>query len=124
MNAKLYDPLLKPFAGYVIDRCNATQREAFFERAAVLEFEAGARPRALAEALAVLDLLRRTPQLLTGVVALEIERDGATQWMLALDQIWTGGYVESCGGRIVAVHDPANLLLAQYGGVALLGTFG
>lgn len=124
MNAKLYDPLLKPFAGYVIDRCNATQREAFFERAAVLEFEAGTRPRALAEALAVLDLVRRSPQLLTGVVVLEIERDGTTQWILALDQIWTGGYVESCSGRIVAAHDLADVLRAQYGGVALLGTFG
>lgn len=124
MNTMLYDPLLKPFAGYVIDRCNATQREAFFERAAVLEFEAGTRPRALAEALAALDLLRRAPQLLTGVVALEIERDGATQWMLALDQIWTGGYVESCGARVVAAHDLANVLRTQYGGVALLSIFG
>jgi len=124
MNAKLYDPLLEPFAGYVIDRCNATQREAFLERAAVLEFEAGTRPRALAEALAVLDLLRRTPQLLTGVIALEIERGGATQWMLALDQSWTDGYVESCGNRVVAAHDLADVLRAQYGGVALLSTFG
>lgn len=124
MNARTCDPLLLPFASNVLDRCDAGQLEAIFERASVLEFEAGCRPRALAEALAILDLLRQAPQLLTGVVALEIELNGTSQWMLALDLEWTGAYVESCGGRVITVHDPAIVLRSQYGGVALLGTLG
>lgn len=124
MNAQKCDPVLRPFAGYVLDRCDDRQLEVVAERAAVLEFEAGCQPRALAEALAILDLLRQSPSLLTGVVVLEVRQGDATQWLLTTDQKWTGTYAEACDGSIVAVHDPATVLSSQYGGVALLGTLG
>ena len=124
MNAQKCDPVLLPFAADVLERCDAGQLEAFTERSAILEVEAGIQPRALAESLAILDLLRQFPCLLTGLVALEIEMDGATQWLLTIDQKWTGANVEGCGGRIIATHDPAEVVRAQYGGVALLGTLG
>ena len=44
MNAQKCDPVLRPFAGDVLERCDAGQLEAFAERAAILEFEAGIQP--------------------------------------------------------------------------------
>lgn len=121
MDTQKCDPVLRPFAGDVLDRCDAGQVE---ERAAILEFEAGIQPRALAEALAVLDLLRQSPWLLTGLVVLEVELDGATQWLLTADLVLTRQYLADIGGNEIAVLDPADVVRAQYGGMALLGTLG
>ena len=88
------------------------------------EFEAGIQPRALAESLAVLDLLRQFPCLLTGLVAFEIEMDGATQWLLTTDLPYARQYLADVGGNEIAVLDPAEVVRSQYGGVALLGTLG
>lgn len=124
MDTQKCDPALAPFAGNVLDRCDAGQLEAFAERAAVLEFEAGCQPRLLAEALAVLDLLRQFPRLLTDLVVLEIELDGATQWLLTTDLPHTRQYLADIGGNEIAVLDPANVVRSQYDGLALLGTVG
>lgn len=124
MNAQKCDPVLRPFAGDVLNRCDAGQLEAFAERAAFLEFEAGCQPRALAEALAVLDLLRRSPWLLTGLLALEIELDGATQWLLTADLALARQHLSDLGGIEIAVLDPSAVIRAQYGDVAMLGTLG
>lgn len=124
MNTQKCDPVLRPFAGNVLERCDEGQLEAWAERAAILEFDAGCRPRALAEALAVLDLLRRSPELLTGLVVLEIELDGATQWLLTTDLEMARRYLADIGGTEIAVLDPSNVVRTQYGGVAMLGTLG
>ena len=124
MDTQKCAPVLRPFAGDVLERCDDGQLEAFTERAAILEFEAGIQPRPLAEALAVLDLLRQSPWLLTGLVALEIEMDGATQWLLTTDLPYARQYLADVGGNEIAVLDPAEVVRSQYGGVALLGTLG
>ena len=124
MNAQKCDLVLHQFAGDVLDRCDAGQLEAFAERAAILEFEAGIQPRALAESLAVLDLLRQSPWLLTGLVVLAVELDGASQWLLTTDLPYARQYLADIGGNEIAVLDPAEVVRAQYGGVALLGTLG
>lgn len=124
MDAQKCDPVLRPFAGDVLDRCDAGQLEAFAERAAVLEFEADCQPRALAESLAVLDLLRQSPWLLTGLMVLAVELDGATQWLLTTDLSYARQYLDDLGGNEIAVLDPAEVVRSQYGGVALLGTLG
>ena len=124
MNAQKCDPVLQPFVGDVLERCDAGQLEAFAERAAILEFEAGIQPRALAESLAVLDLLRQSPWLLTGLVVLAVELDGASQWLLTTDLPYARQYLADIGGNEIAVLDPAEVVRAQYGGVALLGTLG
>ena len=124
MNAQKCDPVLRTFAGDVLDHCDVGQLEAFVERAAVLEFEAGCQPRALAEALAALDLLHQFPWLLTAVVVLEVELNGTSQWLLTSDLPHTRQYLADIGGNEIAVLDPAEVVRAQYGGVALLGTVG
>lgn len=124
MNTQKCDPVLRPFAANVLERCDEGQLEAWAERAAILEFEAGCQPRALAEALAVLDLLRQSPWLLTGLTVLEVELDGATQWMLTTDLEMARRYLTDIGGSEIAVLNPSDVVKAQYGGVAMLGTLG
>ena len=124
MDTQKCDPVLRSFVGNVLDRCDAGQLEAFAERAAILEFEAGIQPRALAESLAVLDLLRQSPWLLTGLVVLAVELDGASQWLLTTDLPYARQYLADIGGNEIAVLDPAEVVRVQYGGVALLGTLG
>lgn len=124
MNAQKCDPVLRPFVGDVLERCDAGQLEAFAERAAILEFEAGIQPRGLAESLAVLDLLRQFPSLITGLSVLQVELDGATQWLLTADLVLARQHLADVGGTEIAVLDPGEVIRAQYGGVALLGTLG
>ena len=124
MDTQKCDPVLRSFVGNVLDRFDAGQLEAFAERSAILEFEAGIQPRALAESLAVLDLLRQSPWLLTGLVVLAVELDGASQWLLTTDLPYARQYLADIGGNEIAVLDPAEVVRAQYGGVALLGTLG
>lgn len=124
MDTQKCDPVLRPFAANVLERCDEGQLEAWAERAAILEFDAGSQPRALAEALAVLDLLRQSPWLLTGLVALEIELDGAGQWLLTTDLEMARRYLADIGGTEIAVLDPSNVVRTQYAGVAMLGTLG
>lgn len=124
MNTQKCDPVLRPFAANVLERCDEGQLEAWGERAAILEFEAGCQPRALAEALAVLDLLRQSPWLLTGLTVLEVELDGTTQWMLTTDLEMARRYLTDIGGTEIAVLDPSDVVRKQYAGVAMLGTLG
>ncbi|WP_374490712.1 hypothetical protein [Zoogloea sp.] len=124
MDAQKWDPLLLPFAGDVLTRCDDGQLEAIAERAAILEFDAGCQPRALAEALAVLDQLRQTPWLLTGLIVLQVELGDAVQWMLATDPALARQHIEALGGVVLAVLDPAAVVRRQYRGVALLGDLG
>lgn len=124
MDTQKCDPVLQPFAGDVLNRCDSGQLETFGERAAVLEFDAGCQPRALAEALAVLDLLRQFPWLLSGLTVLAVELDGATQWLLTTDLPYARQHLADIGGNEIAVLDPAEVLKSQYGGLALLGPLG
>ena len=63
--------------------------EAFEERAGIMEYEANL-PRAHAECLALLDVLRRHPNVLSGVTVLEAELGGETQWLITTDPIHKG----------------------------------
>lgn len=124
MNAQICDPLLLPFAGNALSRLDEAQVEHLMERSAILASEAGVRPPALCDALALLEVLRLYPVVLSGLVALEIELDGATEWLLAVDLDQARDYLRDIGGTEIAVLDPADVVRAQYGGVALLGTLG
>ncbi|WP_374486531.1 hypothetical protein [Zoogloea sp.] len=124
MAAQKWDPLLLSFAGDALKRCDDGLLEAIAERAAILEFDAGCQPRVLAEALAVLDQLRQTPWLLTGLIVLQVELGGATRCLLATDPALARRQLEALGGAVLAALDPAAVVRTQYRGVALLGDLG
>ena len=113
------DPLLAE----LVERLDASQREAWDERAAIMQFD-GQLPRGHAECLALLNLLRRHPSVLSGVTVLEIELDGGTEWLLTTDLQYARRYVTEVGGHEVAERHLPDVLLTQYGGVAVLNTLG
>jgi hypothetical protein len=107
----------------MVDRLGADDREAFEERAAIIEYD-GQLPRAHAECLALLEVLRRKVRAVEGLQVLQIELDGGTEWLLTTDLAFARSYLADIGGRDVAVLAPADVVEEQYGGVAVLGTLG
>ncbi len=102
---------------------DAEQREEFEERAGIIEFD-GKVPRAHAECLALLNVLRRHPAVLTGVTVLKIELNGKTQWLLTIDPDVAHRQMADIGGiRIeTSVVDLAAVIRKEYDGVAMLKT--
>lgn len=112
-----------PLVAELVALLDASQREAWEERAAIMQFD-GQLPRGHAECLALLDLLRRHPSALSGVSVLEIELDGGTEWLLTTDLPYARRYVADVGGHEIAVRHLTDVLLTQYGRVAVLTTLG
>ena len=107
----------------IADRLDATLREDFEERAGIIEFDAKT-PRAHAECLALLDVLRRKPAALSGVTVLQVEIDHGTQWLLTTDLQHARQYCMAIGAREIGVVDLANVLDRQYRGLAMLSVPG
>jgi hypothetical protein len=113
------DPLVAELA----ERLDASQREAFEERAAIIEHD-GQLPRGHAECLALLDLLLRHPEVLTGITILRVELDGASEWLLAINPDFARQYLADLGGNQIVAVDLADVVWEQYGGMAMLTTLG
>ena len=123
MSTRLYIPPVDALVATLVSRLDADQREMFEERAAIREHD-GRQPRALAEALSVLETLSRWPAVLTTLSVLAIELDGATQWLLTSDLVLARQHLAGLGGVEITVLDPATVVREQYAGVAMLGTRG
>lgn len=107
----------------LLNRLDADCREAFEERAGIIEFDGGLN-RAHAEALALLDLIRLHPLCLSGITALQIELDGATEWLLTTNVEFARQHLNDIFAKEIQVANLADVLHEQYGGVAILGTLG
>lgn len=107
----------------LLGRLNAAQIESQSERSAILEFEAGV-CRAEADALSILDLIRINPLALSGITALQVEVDGANEWLLTTDIEFARQYLRDIQAKEVAVVDLVDVLEKQYGCVAVLATLG
>lgn len=107
----------------MVNLLDANLREDFEERAGIVEFEARL-PRAHAECLALIDVISRHPAAISAVVVLEVEIDGATQWLLTTDLQFARQHIAQIGGIEIDVLDPADALEEQYDGIALLTTLG
>ena len=112
-----------PIVTDLLRRLDAGQTEAYEERAGILAFEAGV-DRPLAEALALLDLLRLQPMALSGITVLQIELDGGSEWLLATDLPFARQYLGDIGAKEIAVLNLKEVLWEQYGGIAMLTTLG
>lgn len=99
------------------------QQEQFQERAGILTFDAGL-DRQLAEALAILDLIRLNPLALSGITALQVELDGGSEWILTSDLEFARQHLADIGAKEVAVANLAEIVKQQYGGIAALTTLG
>lgn len=111
-----------PIVAEMVNALDGNLREEFEERAAIVEFDANL-PRAHAECLALLCVLRRNPDALVGVTALRVDRDGATRWLLttsleaALERLAGTKRVEM---RVVPLEEAVRI---AHGGLALLAPF-
>ena len=112
-----------PILADLLCRLDECQREAYEERAGILTFEAGV-DRPLAEALALLDLIRLQPMALSGITVLEIELDGGSEWLLTTDLSFARQHVADIHAKEIAKVNLADVLELQYGGVAVLTTLG
>lgn len=107
----------------LLNRLDADCREAFEERAGIIEFDAGL-DRAHAEALAMLDVIRLHPLCVSGITALQIELDGTTEWLLTTDVEYAHSYLATIHSKEIAMVKLTDVLREQYGGIATLGTLG
>lgn len=123
MAEPLFDPLLAPFVGDLFERMTDSQVEAWLERSSLVEFDAG-QPRPLAEALALIELLRWHPAILGHVKVLAFERGGGTQWLVTDDLAHARQAVSDIGSVEAGCHPVADVVREQFGGIALLATFG
>jgi hypothetical protein len=66
---------LHPIVEALLSRLNDNDREAFEERAGIMQFEAG-HPREMAEALALLDVIRMNPLAASGLTHMRMQLRG------------------------------------------------
>ena len=107
----------------LVTRLDDDLREDFEERAGIMEVD-GQLSRGHAECCALLDVLHRHPSGLSGISVLQIELDGGTEWLLTTDLQFARHYVADVGGHEIAERNLADVLLQQYGGIAVLNTLG
>ena len=107
----------------MVSKLEPGHREDFEERAGIIEFDAS-KPRAHAECLALINVLRRHPEAISGLIALQVELDGATQWLLTTDLKFARQHLADMAGVEIAVRKVTDVIEEQYGGVAMLSTVG
>lgn len=95
------------------------RRYQFEERAGIMEFDGG-QDRDQAELLALVDLLRSHPGALLGVSLLRVTKDGARQYVLAIDSYGARDRLQATDVWTVEACDLAEALRGDLGGVALL----
>ena len=106
----------------LVARLDANLREAFEERAAIMEFDAKL-PRDHAECLALLDTLRRHPLALSGVTVLQVELDGEALIVLATDLDQARRHLADIHAKELGTGDLVEAV-KQLGGFAALDHLG
>ena len=108
-----------PIVARLVARLDANLREAFEERAGIVQFEAGT-SRAHAECLALLDVLVTHPSLLSGLAVLQFSRGGPCDHLITCDPEKARRFLSANGATETGVLDPARFLAERCDGVALL----
>jgi len=103
----------------MVEILDARLREDFNERAAIMEYDAEL-PRAHAECLALLDVLRRHPSVLCGVTVLRAVLNGSDLWLLTTDIDRARQHVTDIGGTEMVVCDLKDVINQQFSGCAVL----
>lgn len=107
----------------LVQLLDPASREAFEERAAIIEFDAN-QPRDHAECLALIEQLRRNPAALLGMTVLQIECERKTRFVLTTDVEFAQQHLTALDAEIVRRVDPAKLIAARFSGIALLTRIG
>lgn len=124
MTTPKYNPPSDPLVADVVSRLDATAYDDWEERAAIIEEGCHGVSRGHAEALALVDVLLRQPWWLTGLLAIQVEINGSTEWVLTTDPMAARQYFVNVGADEVAVLQPADVVCEQFDGVAMLTAAG
>ena len=118
-------PLKQPpsIVADLVQRLDDNLREDYEERAGIIEFDA-AQPRELAEALALLDVLRRHPAALLGVTVLQVDLDGQPRFVVTTDVDVAHRQLSSVDGRVIRAVELSSVVRVRLGGLALLTRIG
>jgi len=103
----------------VLSMMSEADREYFEERASIREYCGNIKPRALAETLGILDILKANPMALLGVHVLKLKVDGEFQHFLATNETYQRISATSC--EITEETDLAAVLDSVFNGMAMLG---
>ena len=109
------DPTVAELVQLLDDDC----AEMFQERAAIRTWDGGLSVE-LAEALALLDVLNRYPEALSGVTVFAIELDGTTHWIVTTDRDYAHSIDFQTEPKPKARPDLASVVRKSFGGKALL----
>lgn len=104
----------------IVSQFDANRREAFEERAAIVQYDGNA-DHLQAERLACLDILANhgLPCL---VRLLRVHVAQATHWVLTTDVRWASARLRAAGANLIAEHPADVTVRRQYGDLAVLGT--
>lgn len=107
----------------LVQLLDADAREAYEERAGIIEFDAN-QPREHAECLALLEQLRRNPAALLGMTVLQVEVERTTRFVLTTDVEFARQHLSALDAEVVRRIEPAKLVAARFSGIALLTRIG
>jgi len=112
-----------PLVASLISSFDDETRQTFNVQTTVIQ-QAGRVTRGHAECLALLSILHMRPALLTGLSALAMTLDGATQWVLTSDAAYARQQLAEAGAADLKEIDPALVIRRQYNDIAMLSIFG
>jgi hypothetical protein len=113
MSGVVLDPLVRE----ILEQLEADLRDAFEERAGIMDFDAGLE-RAHAECLALLSVIARNPAALCRARAIQFELDGTTRVLLTTNVTAARMHVGYVGGAEPRVVDLGDVLDREHGGLA------
>jgi hypothetical protein len=110
---------IDPIVTELVERLSMVLREEFEERAGIIEFDGG-KSRAHAECLALLNVIKNHPAVLSGLVVMEIAFEGKTRWLLTNNHERAFTYLSRIGAKELGLHDPVEAMDGWIDGLALL----
>lgn len=113
---------INPLVADAVGQLEDNLREAFEERAAIIEYEAGYR-RDHAECLALLNILLKHPNCLTGLVAVEIQGQGGQSWLLTTDLEVLRQKLAGQGIQVTRVRDAVDVICQEFEDRAQISLF-
>lgn len=121
MNVPVYPTPVDPRVAMLVDALDPCQREAFEERAAIIEYGSSGISRKEAEVEALLEVLASSPPSPAARI-FRLDSGGSSQWVLAADPALVRVQLQEVGGGCITEESLLDVLERQYNGLAFLST--
>ncbi len=108
---------IDPIVAELVDLLNPALRDAWAEKSAVVEYDAG-KSRAHAEAIALLCIIDSYPDALRGVTVFQVDVDDEPHWFVTTSQELARVHIAKVGGTERQLADVASVIEVNFGGLA------